>query len=234
MVILSLPMAAGAQNEVDYELYMSKAQDASILFRGKQSMRYQMFYNGTYLWFSDGFERGDLVYNGKKYHGILMNIDAFRQELLIKHPNNVVTIVLNGDYVSDFDIGGKPFVRLSDKGYDNVKGYCQVLYKGSSAIYKQVEKRLESDVNLQNGDAIGYEDPNFRKGVYDFFSYRAIYYLEKDGVLNQVRGVSGLVKFYPEKRKEIKRFIRRNKGLYSKRFPDNFYVDVMNFIDSTR
>jgi hypothetical protein len=232
--LLSLPISTNAQNESDYGRYMSTAQDASILYRGKQAMRYQMLYNGTYLWFPAQFEKGDLVYNGKKYHGILMNIDAFRQELLIKHPNNVVTIVLNGNFVGDFDIGGQPFVNLAAKGFKNAReGYSQVLYKGGASLYKHIEKSFDSDVNLQNGAAIGYVDPNFRKDVYDFFSQRIFYYLEKDGVLTQVKGSSGITNCFPDKKKEIKKHMKR-KGLNFKEDPDAYYVEVMNFIDSMR
>ena len=52
----------------------------SGIFRGKLPGVYPYKYNGTYFWDRKEFLRGDILYNGKLYRDVLMNVDAARQD----------------------------------------------------------------------------------------------------------------------------------------------------------
>ena len=58
----------------------AKAQDPESLyagiFRGKLPGVYPYKYNGTYYWDRKEFQKGDVLYNGRLYKDVSLNVDA--------------------------------------------------------------------------------------------------------------------------------------------------------------
>lgn len=75
---LLFPGRACAQD--DYTLFRDRAGESSILFRGHKSYDYYMLFNGTPFWTSPEYHPGTVIYSGKFYHDIELNIDAARQD----------------------------------------------------------------------------------------------------------------------------------------------------------
>ena len=79
-VAMSAVAPAWAQD--DYTLFSREAGAASLLYRGQKAFAYNMLYNGTYYWNSPDFRKGRVLYDGKGYDDLLLNVDAARQDLL--------------------------------------------------------------------------------------------------------------------------------------------------------
>ena len=205
-------LTASAQDYEELEKFSEEAGEMSMLFRGKQGMSYSFPYNGTYFWYGRDFMPGDVFYNGKLYHGALVNINAHLQELLVKEDEGFLPVLVDIGHVEWFTMGGRRFVTRDYTGLRGLAdGYYEVLYDGKAKLYKRVDKILRKDSNNRNGSGIGYVDPNYNERVLDFFSNRVSYYFVKDGSARQVRKWRDILSFYPESKKELKRVAKAEK-----------------------
>ena len=201
--------AASAQDYEELERFSEEAGEMSMLFRGKQGMSYSFPYNGTYFWYGRDYLPGDVFYNGKLYPGVLVNINAHLQELLVKEDDGFLPVLVDTDHVEWFTMGDRYYVTRGYAGLDGLaEGFYEVLYDGSAKFYKRVDKYLRKDSNNRNGAGIGYVDPNYNERVLDYFANRVSYYFVKDGSVRQVRKWRDILSGYPDRKKELKRFAK--------------------------
>lgn len=201
------PLAA--QDYAEYYKYAEEAREMSMLFRGKQGMTYQFPHNGTYFWYGREFKKGDVFYNGKLYRDILVNVNAHRQELLVKQSESLLPVLADADYVEWFTMEGALFVNLALRGRDDVQpGFYQVLYEGDSSLYKRVDKIIRKDSQNRNGVGIGYYDPRYNEKILDYFANREVYYFDNDGRFEPVKKLRGIVSAFPDRSKVLKKYIK--------------------------
>jgi hypothetical protein len=74
--LLLSPLSGVMGQPTIYEEYAQEAGDALMIYRGRKAIHYAFQFNGTFYWESPQFLIGDVVYNHKKYEGLLLNIDA--------------------------------------------------------------------------------------------------------------------------------------------------------------
>ena len=176
-----------AQSRVEYEMFADAAQENSVLFRGRQATQYPFLYNGVPYWSPDGFKEGSVDYNGKTYYGVLLNIDACVQDLLVKYRPEMPAVALDIDYVTSFVIDGTPYSNLVLHGVKNAEpGYYAVLAEGANPVYFRVDKFLRKSTGGKNDTNIGYDDPDFKPNVLQFFANRARYYTLHNGALKKI------------------------------------------------
>ena len=159
----------------------------SGIFRGKLPGIYPYKYNGTYFWDRKEFLRGDVLYNGKLYRDVLMNVDAARQELQVRPLEKASAMVVFGDQVAWFTMGPKQFVNLRYIGYPEApEGFFEVLRDGESPLLRRVEKTLRFDGSNGGLLLIGYEDPEFDVTIPNFFSLKETFYALEKGQLRKI------------------------------------------------
>ena len=161
------------------------SQETPTLYRGRLPYYYNYKYNGTPFWQGNDFQKGNIFYNGKLYTDVLMNIDAFHQEVQVRESIISTPIVIYTDQVAWLKIGKKLFVNLRYLGYDNApEGFFEVDADGKDEAYaRQVTKTFRSNTSSVNGDQIGYVDPNYDYNVPYYFAYKVKYYeISRSGV----------------------------------------------------
>ena len=207
--VILLPLAASAQD--DAGLYMDSAGGAALLYRGHKAYTYPSPFNGTFYWTGPAFEQGSVVYNGKTYRDIPLNIDAAKQDLLIRTLSGGSFKVLSREYVERFNVGSRNFLNLKKiYGEGAPDGYWEVLYGGKAMVVKQVIRTLQQDLDGHLRSEMGYYDPGYRADVHNIFTYRALYcYIDENGQVWPVRRRSQLMKFYKDKKRDINRHISR-------------------------
>ena len=131
-------------------------QDA--LFRGKMSDRYSSNFNGTPYWDAEGFMPGSILYNGKRYDGVYINVDAALCEVNVKPSPEIAATSPDRNQVSWFTRGGKRFVNLQYLGVEGAReGFYEVLFDGNVSLLKRVDKFLHKDTGNHNTEGmIGY------------------------------------------------------------------------------
>ena len=176
------------------------AQPTFMLFRGRQPDQYLFQYNGTYFWNQKGFEEGTIFYNGKVYDSVLLAVDAFHQEVQVKPGIQFSPIVVSRDEVAWLEAGGTRWVNLQYLGYsDAPTGFFELVRDGDTPLLKQVGKVFRSSAYGANGHGIGYDDPDYKEDVPNYFAYFESFYTVEDG------------KVLPLKKSAFKRRLKRMK-----------------------
>lgn len=231
LVLLGFFGTAAAQD--DYTLFREQAGLASLLYRGQKAYTYNLLYNGTFYWNSPEFQNGTVLYDGKTYADVQLNIDAARQDLLVRLPGSTTDKVLDERFVASFTLGGRQFLNLQYLyGPDAPAGYWEVIHEGSARLLMRVTKTLEQDIDGRKWDQTGYEG-TYRPNIYQTFvrsaAYRCVF---ENGEILTLRRRSDLLKhFEPSFRREIRRHIRHREVAANLSF-ENFCKEVLNYVES--
>ena len=225
--------SAPADAQDDATLYMESAAGSALLYRGHKAYSHPTPFNGTYFWSSPVFENGDVLYNGRIYHDIPLNIDAARQDLLIRTLSGGAFKVLSAEYVERFNIGTEFFLNLKKVyGEDAPAGYWELIFDGKAKIVKQVVRTMQQDLDGHLRTEMGYYDSSYRSDVHSIFTYRAFFcYISPDGQIYPIRRRSQLMKFYKDRKKEINRHISKLEasGMLSL---EQYFREVASFAES--
>ena len=205
LLTLFLCAAIPAFAQDDAALYMEQAGGSALLYRGHRAYGYPTPFNGTYFWYGPEYRVGSVIYNGKHYDNLLLNVDAVRQDLLVKSRDGKV---LNSDYVTSFTMDGRKFLNLRNiYGETAPSGYWEVLYDGRAKVLKQVVRILMQDLEGNLRSAMGY-DGEYKAGVYNVFVYEEKFcYMAEDGTLTPIRRRGQILRFYKDHKRVISRHI---------------------------
>lgn len=190
--LLFLLVTGTVQARIDdeYSRFMEAAGNRSVLFRGRQAVQYgNIRYNGHYYWDSPQFRKGVVMFDGRLYDDVYMNVDANSKNLLVRSDIGSLVIELNRDDVEWFDIEGQHFVNLQrEKKYEKVEaGFYILLKDGPSPVFERVDKSLQSGTQNYNGKTgIGYEDPQYDDRVLNAFVMDRRFYTVKKGKLKRI------------------------------------------------
>jgi hypothetical protein len=222
---------AAAQD--DYAVFRDEAREASLLYRGHKAFEYSLLFNGTYFWESPEFNTGDVIYCGKEYRDIELNIDAARHELIVRIGKGISPKVLGREYVQECHIGDRHFLNLQFLyGADVPFGYWEVLHEGRNKVLRRVDKHLEQDLEGNKRDQTHYVG-TYRPNVYQTFVYVATYcFMTEDGRIVPVRRRQDVLRLLDkERRGEVRRHLRQKEA--SGRFPfDRFCVEVAQYLET--
>lgn len=127
LLLSCLPLRA----QDDLSRFEKDAGALSTLFRGRLQKNTTFRYNGTFYLDTRTFRKGDVLYNGKYYTDVLLNLNASTQELVIRPEANSAGVILYRDQVAWFSIGNRRFVNLRYIGYNDAQeGYYEVIRDG--------------------------------------------------------------------------------------------------------
>lgn len=181
--------------------YQREAGVLSTFMRGALPEAYPYTYNGTPYLESPAYKIGSVLYNGKLYHNVLVNLDANRMDLLVRLSADYSPIATYRDQTAWFTMGTRLFVNLSYMGFENgPQGYFELLHDGEAPVLKLVTKRLRTQAGNFNGGAIGYFDENYLEDVPNYFHREEFIYTIKN---NTVQKVS---------KRELKRLLKKRGG----------------------
>ena len=185
-LILSMGILSGQEKEK--QQYQESSLGLSSLYRGSIPAVYAFRYNGTYYWESRDFQEGSVMFNGKVYDRVLLNVDSYRMQLLVKASPDLSAAEVYRDQVAWFTMNGRKFVNLRYIGYENApEGFFELIRDGETPLLIQVRKDFQSMPGNQNGGAIGYYDPDYDPSVITFFQQRKYYYMISNGNVLKIR-----------------------------------------------
>ena len=179
--IILLLLLAAALGEVRAQNYESEARELSTLYRGRLQNSYHYRYNGTYYMYTRDFRRESLLYNGKRYDNVLLNVDAFSMDLISKPEEKIGGVILNRDQVAWFTLDGRWMVNLRYLGYaDAPEGYFEVVNNGREPLLKFRRKTFEID-HRNNRVLTDDMDMNFDSDVINYFRTLETWYTIREG-----------------------------------------------------
>lgn len=204
------------------------AQESNIFYRGRQDSGYNLLYNGHCWWENATFKSGSVLYNGRLYNDILLNINAHTSEALLLRPSEIVPVVLETGMVRWLAMNDELFLNLKLIGVENAtEGYYKLVQDGPAPVFARVFKSIRSGTANVDGDLIGYKDPNYRNDVYTFFERTAVVYMLRDGSLVPFRNRSSVKSYCDREQKRVLRKAVRNMGVRAKDLPLEKYVSIL-------
>jgi hypothetical protein len=203
---------------LDNSIHQDTLRENQILYNGRIWRNIYYMVDGDQFLFTDSFLNGDLTIRGKKFTGLTLKYDIFKDEVLI--PLNSGRILqINKAMVDSFSFSWQNkkfnFIRIPA---DSALGYLNILYKGESALYVKYRKQI---AKLAEG------------GKYDKFYQTSQTYLVKDGVIYPVSGKKDLVTALNTDKDLIKSFLRKNNLKIIKNSPDSF-IPLIRYLDNIR
>lgn len=215
-----------SQNGTDYDKFVAEAGDYLNLYRGTSPLPYKTLHSGTYYAFSEEFEKGDLYYNGKIYHGVEMNLNSHLDELYVKVPESGRAVMLNKGFINKFSLGKKNFFLMDKRDEKGAPqpGFYEIVYDGKAKLYKKIRKVISEKVGSSLNTVT-------KSNIERKFELIQTYYLFKAGEWHKIPRRNSLLMQYREKRLEIRRFIRKN-SLNSISDVDIIYASIMKFAES--
>ena len=180
-----------------------QGQDFNIpVFRGELAQRYNYPLEGTVYAYSDEFQEGTLEFNGKHYSGLMINLNAHRNELQVRIGTTGESIAVKRSLVGDFTIGKRNFTALyGERGIKGLaEGYYQVLYREKDMLLKEIYKSTNDRTDYVNNITV------------KVFTTRTRYWLVKDGNVTGIRDGNDLAGIYREHKDEVKRYQKGHKG----------------------
>ena len=176
--LLALALSAAAQDpESTY----------SGIFRGKLPGVYPYKFNGTYYWHRKEFQKGDVLYNGRLYRDVPLNINASSQELEVRPMDKASAMVVFRDQVAWFTMGNDLFVNLHYLGYpEAMEGFFEVIRDGNVPLLRRVEKVLRFDGNGAGLLQLGYDDPDYDSDIPNYFQYKETFYALEKGKMRKI------------------------------------------------
>ena len=200
--LFALPSVLFAQNSVDYNIFKQAAEGYSNMFRGAFPVDYgdkKPNDGSTYYAYSSVFEKGNVLFRGKLYKDVLLNLNAHRDELCVMDANNGVVVVLNKHFVDSFSMGTgreRQFVHFKQEANPVLSnGYYESIYSGKFILYKKILKQYDVSISyslLQMKSYILSES----------------FYLQKNGIWYRVGAKRDLKKLFANQKREIDQLCR--------------------------
>jgi hypothetical protein len=192
--------------------------DRQILYNGRVWRNLYYKVRGNQFLFSDSFQPGTIVINGKTFTGCSIRYDIFNDELLTKAGQNII-IQLNKEMVEAFTIHYNVrewrFVKLQKDSLNDLSGYVNLLYQGNTSLYVKYRKVILM-LAIDN--------------KYDEFQLTQKLYLMKDGKIFPVGNKNDVIALYSSSKQQIKSFIKANALRISRKSPESF-VPLIEYCD---
>lgn len=245
----------------DYGRFSAEAEELSNLYRGVAPVQYRFRYTGSCFAYSDEFERGFIIYNGRIYRNVLLNLNCHTDELVVKIEKSGILVKLNKDFVDCFSLGKRVFVNLgrvpagntdvmgiaSVSGYGNIEGaqereidkllpsgYYEVIYDGELKLLKKIKKVYSERINQSVNVDTGSQ-------IDRYFTTSTSYYLMRDkklgrqdsGIRKEIVGVKRKASLYSSIR-ENKNEVRQQvrKLNLPKNNKDLIYKSILEYAES--
>lgn len=194
-------------------------QEHQLLYNGRvwQNLFYQV--EGNQFLFSGEFLPGSVIMNGKKFTGINLKYDLYKDEILTPVSPGVI-LQLNKELVDSFSFvylhKVYRFKRMPEDGAAGQQGYVRVLCDGKTGLYIKYQKKINRP---------GQENKR------DVFYQLSRLYLVKGNEIYPISGKHDLYKAFHEDKTALREFIKENKIMITEKEPESL-VPVIRYYDS--
>jgi hypothetical protein len=201
-------------------VYYDQLSDQSRLYNGSLYAGYDFtFREGTPYYLSDKATQGSfVVYDSMLFINVPLLYEDYRQMLVAVDQGFRLQLI--NERVNSFTIAGHHFVRVFPgseyKGLPD-SAYYELLYPGRSGVLKRTKKTIREVLSATEG-TIRYVDESESYFIRSGKSW--IYIKSRKDLLNILSG----------RRREIQRFIKKNKLNYRKD-RDNTLIQVAGYYD---
>lgn len=224
LLIIVFFFVTNSYTQTSFEDKIYKAYDDIVgldntgLYNGTEFTDLFVNTNGTYRYL-EGFDysKGSIIYKGEYYVDVLLKYDLLEDNLLSRSDDKLgaFNIKLIPEFVSEFSIHGRYFVRMTDK---NANGFFELAFQGNHLDLFIKHKKKKRDRPLKSGVQYSFKPINFY-----LFKYQNDYI--------KVESIRDVRRAFPMVKTQIKDFYRIYKILYNKN-RDGFMTKLTDYLDS--
>lgn len=230
------------QKDSDYDKFVKSSGELSNLYRGAAPIEYRFKYTGTYFAYTESYIKGNVLYNGRIYKDISLNLNSHNDDLQINIDNSRLFVTLNKDFVHSFTIGEHKFINVGrshptekkidaqvseiiegvDVNYIDIllpPGYYEIIHDGELKLLKKTKKIYSERIN-QSASA------ETKSQIERFFVESITYYLVKDKINRSkitsqekevvlIKRKSTLIAQLKSKKSDVRQYIRNANIDYS-------------------
>ena len=199
-MMMAVAQHVGAQD------YFASASDYARLYVGAVEAQYPkaLWHELPYYKGDTKMYRGRISYHGVVYENVLMRFDQLKQCVVVVPPREGVFCVPEQEFVDWFEMDGHRFVHDPEDG----GRYASLLSDGSTngiCLYHCEWKDY-------GGDKV-FEGKKYLKTLYTEEHYTLV---TPDGEMHHVKRASDVAKLFPEQKKQIKQFVKKNRLSFSR------------------
>lgn len=199
--------------------------EQSRLYDGHEYLPYDPHLKGNALFPYDaqGWEPGEVVYDGILYKNVPMMYDVYKDALVVLLYNKFTMYTLLKTRVHDFSFANHHFVRLDADSISNdksgiVSGYYDQLYGGKIEVLARRSKTIQ---NSSNSVVLAPET---------YFVSTNDYYLRKGNTYYKIGSKGAILGVLKDKKSELQQYLKSNKIKYNAD-PDDAMAKIAAYYD---
>ena len=221
--VLALACVISGVQTTEAQEYFSSASDFARLYVGEIEPQYQMWTWKDSPYYKDDPEmyKGRISYHGVVYDNVQMRFDLYKQQLAVLTPQSNMLCLPEQKYIDWFEMDGHRYVHDPE---DSLR-YAYILSDGSKngvQLYRSSYKIFSGEKDF--GD----------KMMLKTLSPREHYLLvTPDGAMHHVKKAKDVAQIFPEQKKQIRQYARRNHLSFSRRNREESLTTLAGGIDGT-
>ncbi len=191
----------------------------SPLYKGKEYLDYNFRIEGDQYFQSDLWQKGAVYYDGQLYQDVSMKYDIANKVLIVDHPHLPSPVSLESNKIDRFSLLGHHFIRLvaDSLSYEVIKtGFYDLMYDGEMNFLVNRTKMLRDEI----------DDRRMRY----WFEEDDQYFIQKGGKYYKIKNRRSVLKLFPERKREIKKFLKRNDIKFRKQ-PEEAIHRIVKYVD---
>lgn len=175
---------------------------------------------GDAYYITRDWKTGSVVYDGILYEDVPMLYDTYKDQVVVKHANEIYIVGLISSKVQSFTIDGHKFQRLEQGTLPaNMQaGFYEVLSTGGMTVLARHTKWRREYITT----VMEYE-----------FMPRDQFFVVKDRAFKQIRSEGNLMELFGSERAQVKQHLRK-EGLRYKKMPGQTIVGAVEFYESLK
>ena len=200
--------------------YFTSASDFARLYVGAVEPQYQIssWYDIPYYKGNINMYKGRVSYYGVVYDDVQLRFDQLEQRVVVLSPVGSVFCLPEQKYIDWFEMDGHRYVHDPE----NSSRFAALLYDGSTngvRLYHSVWKVYGGETTFGGRTPL------------KILSTKEHYMLiTPDGKMHHVKRASDVAKLFPEQKKQIRQFARKNHLSFSKSEREKSLVEVVESI----
>ena len=197
--------------------YFSSASDFARLYVGPVEPQYpkSLWHDMPYYKGNTNMYKGRISYHGVVYEDVKLRFDQYMQRVVVLPPGERVLCMPEQEFIDWFEMDGNKYVRDPEDG----SRFASLLSDGSSNGI-----RLYHSVWKTDGRERTFGGTKYLKTLNTEEFYTLI---TSDGVMHHVKRASDVAKLFPEQKKQIKQYAKKNHLSFSKSEREKSLVKVI-------
>ncbi|MBR3479196.1 MAG: TonB-dependent receptor plug domain-containing protein [Prevotella sp.] len=198
--------------------YFSSASDFARLYVGAVEPQYQssLWYDNPYYKDNANMYHGRISYYGVVYEDVQLRFDQLKQNVIVLSPVGNVFCVPEQEHVDWFEMDGHRYVHDPEDSFR----FASLLCDGSTndiRLYHSVWKAYSGEHTI-------FGEKKYLKTLSTKEHYMLI---TPDGEKHHVKRASDVAKLFPEQKKQIRQFVRKNGLSFSKSKRERSLAEVV-------